>query len=152
MGSYALLSSSPSLIWLQLGFGLARAVTISIFVWRENGKVCISEDSFDRVKEISYKNEDGMLSTTLDIAEVKELKKMLITSTGPACEHDGDCLGYYEHAGEHNGRAYFKQLHTVPGECWYLYYDGTFNWSVSDDTHGTYTLALPRLTNQATKL
>ena len=28
MGSNALLSSSPSLIWLQLGFGLARAVTI----------------------------------------------------------------------------------------------------------------------------
>ena len=26
--TYALLSSSPSLIWLQLGFGLARAVTI----------------------------------------------------------------------------------------------------------------------------
>ena len=29
VGSNALLSSSPSLIWLQLGFGLARAVTIS---------------------------------------------------------------------------------------------------------------------------
>ena len=29
VGSDALLSSSPSLIWLQLGFGLARAVTIS---------------------------------------------------------------------------------------------------------------------------
>ena len=28
VGSDALLSSSPSLIWLQLGFGLARAVTI----------------------------------------------------------------------------------------------------------------------------
>ena len=28
VGSYALLSSSPSLIWLKLGFGLARAVTI----------------------------------------------------------------------------------------------------------------------------
>ena len=30
VGSYALLSSSPSLIWLQLGFGLARAMTIEI--------------------------------------------------------------------------------------------------------------------------
>ena len=29
MGSYALLSSSPSLIWLQLGFDLAGAVTIN---------------------------------------------------------------------------------------------------------------------------
>ena len=30
----ALLSSSPSLIWLQLGFGLARAVTIRDFAAR----------------------------------------------------------------------------------------------------------------------
>ena len=30
VGSDALPSSSPSLIWLQLGFGLAMAVTISV--------------------------------------------------------------------------------------------------------------------------
>ena len=30
--SDALLSSSPSLIWLQLGFGLARAVTIIVII------------------------------------------------------------------------------------------------------------------------
>ena len=33
VGSDALLSSSPSLIWLQLGFGLARAVTIDLLTF-----------------------------------------------------------------------------------------------------------------------
>ena len=46
VGSYALLSSSPSLIWLQLGFGLAGAVTIYLnklgLSWAKLRSACAS--------------------------------------------------------------------------------------------------------------
>ena len=54
---------------------------------------------------------------------------LLVTSTGAAAEEQGDCMGVFLLAGEHNNRPYYRQKHTLDTEgarflyshdIWYL--------------------------------
>ena len=38
---------------------------------------------------------------------------LLVTTTGPAAEYEGDMFGLYKEAGTHNGAPYYVQLHDV---------------------------------------
>ena len=61
-----------------------------------------------------------------------------MTAMGPAAEHQGGKLGLYLRAGQHNGKPFYKQLHTVPTQHdWFLYADDKGWWWVSASFGGT---------------
>ena len=99
---------------------------IYIFAWRENRRVCVF-NGFKVVREIPFKDKDQMVKSTFDVKDL--VVRLLINSSGLACEHQGSCLGLYEYAGEHQGRPSYRQMHTVTGDCkCYLYYIETDKW------------------------
>ena len=62
------------------------------------------------------------------------VKYLLVTTTGPAAEHQGEMFGLYRLAGTHNGAPYYVQLHDIntreePGKI-YKYKDG--GWRAGD--------------------
>ena len=69
MGSDALLSSSPSLIWLQLGFGLARAATIYMMGIFQTGPLALKQE----VLTISHESTE-LISIMMSISYVKTLR------------------------------------------------------------------------------
>ena len=66
--------------------------------------------------------------------ETTAARSILITSTGPSCESQGDALGEYLLQDEtHNGSVSYKQRHTVDSDsgCYYLYRRSDGTWAIS---------------------
>ena len=58
---------------------------------------------------------------------------LLVTSTGAAAEEQGDCMGVFLLAGEHNNRPYYRQKHTLDTQgAKFLYSHDNGDWVVSD--------------------
>merc|ERR1712038_1778086 len=71
-------------------------------------------------------------NTDMDTSQEDDYEEMvLVRSTGAAAEHQGDCMGVFLLAGEHNNRPYYRQKHTLNTQgARFLYSHENGNWYV----------------------
>ena len=106
---------------IQVGIMEDTKETIAVHVWVSEQKLYIQhQEKLVLVTKID---------TDSDLMEVKFSLEfsVVISSSGGAAQFCGDYLGQYNYAGEHNGRPYYRQLHTVGSEVIGYLYSGDSN-------------------------
>merc|ERR1712038_161763 len=73
-------------------------------------------------------------NTDMDTSQEDDYEEMLLVrSTGAAAEHQGDCMGVFVLAGEHNNRPYYRQKHTLDTQgAMFLFSHDDGIWNMSD--------------------
>ena len=83
--------------------------------------------------------------------ETAPARSILITSSGPTCEHQGSRLGEYLLHETYNGSVSYRQRHTVDsGSCQYLYRLSDGTWTISPTLGGSRYCSLHNPANSPT--
>merc|ERR1719150_3443574 len=81
---------------------------------------------------ISNLSRGGTSNTDMDTSQEDYEEMLLVTSTGAAAEHVGNCMGVFLLAGEHNNRPYYRLKHTLKTQgARFLYSHENGTWYVS---------------------